>query len=329
MLRKTIFLVFLSVFLCGCAGYKFQKGQPPYNKGYVASREGYTIVEYTLGKDDTVAEKVSLAKERFKRRRRTVEHYYKRMGAIENRFKEALVDYPVMILKLALGVFKMPGIAIHDYRYEHSLKYKERMDRLEDEKDAREQERINRLKGALNEYIRRDLEKKEGVVYAKQEADEEQITGPAAEKTQEAAAEKITQQPAASEEKQPEEKLAPPELEKAAEEPVVVKVVETSRVISSELDKISTVSAVITARPGKGFSPLTVHFSAGRSFSKSGKIISYSWDFGDGDSSSRANPVNTYYSGSFEPKEFIATLTVQDDKGNTASTTKSIQVLNK
>src|SRR3989338_3300620 len=169
-MRKTAFLVLFLVFLSGCATYKFQKGQSPYDKGYVASREGYTIVEYTIGNENTVAQTVALAKERFKRRRRVVEDYYKKMGNIENRLKEAVVDYPVMLFKLALGVFKMPGIAIKDYRSEHNPKYKEKIDRIEDEKEARKQERINKLKTALNEYIRKDLKKEGPIIQVKSEA---------------------------------------------------------------------------------------------------------------------------------------------------------------
>lgn len=338
-MRKIAFLALSLVFLSGCAAYKFQKGQPPYDKGYVASREGYTIVEYTIGNDNTVPQKVALAKERFKRRRRVVEDYYKKMGNIENRLKEAVVDYPVMLFKLALGVFKMPGIAVKDYRYERNPKYKERIDRLEDKKEAREQERIDRLKAALNEYIRKDLEKEGPVVQVKTEEPAEKP----AEKIQELPVEEAEKPQEASVANVQEEKIAPPKVEvpvmqtpvieekepeKIIEAPVLEQIEKTSAV-TKELDKHVQINAVIVASPEKGFSPLIVHFSGGKSHSKSGKIISHSWDFGDGDSSLKANTVNTYYSGSFEPKEFIVTLTVQDDKGNVATISKPIKVLNK
>src|SRR3989338_5439898 len=172
-MRKTTLLILSALFLSGCATYKFQKGQAPYDKGYVASREGYAILEYTIGKDNTVPPAVGLAKERFKRRRRVVEHYYKKMGNIENRFKEAVVDYPVMFFKLALGAFKMPGIAIKDFRYERNPRYRERVDKLEEEKEAQEQARIKKLKDALDNYIQKDLGKEQPVIESKQEIPEQ------------------------------------------------------------------------------------------------------------------------------------------------------------
>jgi PKD repeat protein len=91
----------------------------------------------------------------------------------------------------------------------------------------------------------------------------------------------------------------------------------------------SPVKAIIVAKPLKGFSPLTVRFYGNRSHSAAGRIVSYSWEFGDGDTSTKANAVNTYYSGSVEPKQFTATLTVRDNKGNSATSTATVEVLNK
>lgn len=338
-MKKTIVLILSALFLSGCATYKFQKGQPPYDKGYVASREGYTIIEYTIGQDNTVAPNVALAKERFKRRHRVVEHYYKKMGNIENRFKEAVVDYPVMFFKLALGVFKMPGIAVKDFRYERNPKYRERIDKLDEEKEAQEQARIKKLKDALDDYIQKDLKREEPAVQLKQEIPVQmQVEKTAIEsippvaneveetKVKKTQTEKEVARPVVdeTETKAPVlEKIEPKEAQQP-EEPIK-KVPQAAK----EPDMDLQIKAIISARPEKGFSPLMVHFSGNKSHSKSGKIIFYSWDFGDGDTSTKENPVNTYYSGSFEPKEFTVALTVQDSTGNTASTTTAIKVLNK
>ena len=347
-MKRIIFFSLLVLFLSGCATYKFQKGQPPYNKGYVASRDGYTIVEYTIGRENTVAPNVALAKERFKRRRRIVEDYYKRMGAIENRFKQAVVDYPVMLFKLAFGVFKMPGIAISDYRYNHNPKYKERMDKLEEKKEAREEARIKKLKDALNIYVEKDLQKEQSKLAAVPQAQEasQETQAPALKniepKPEIPAAQKIEQkeekveskmESAVAQKAEPvEEKIVPkpeaaPAVQETApkEEKRELKISETM----TERQAPSGIKAVIVASPKKGFSPLRVHFSGSKSHSKSGKIISYSWGFGDGDSSTKVNPVNTYYSGSFEPKEFTVSLTVWDNSGNTATSNTVITVLNK
>lgn len=331
---KKIAILILVLFLSGCAPYKFQKGQPPYDKGYVASREGYTIVDYTIGKDNTVAQNVALAKERFRRRRRVVEDYYKKMGAIENRFKQAVIDYPVMFFKLALGVFKMPGIAIKDYRYNHSPKYRERIDKLEEEKETQEQARIKKLKDALNNYIQKDLAKEPPVIQVKEEVrvvteiKEAQVAQEEIKK--QGVEEKIIVQekiPAVVEERQAEIPTQAPVLEKI--EPKKEKLEKKISELIKEQEKPSQIKAVIVARPTKGFSPLAVHFFGNKSHSKAGRIVAYAWDFGDGDTSSKENPVNKYYSASFEPREFTVTLTVWDNKGNTATSSTVIEALNK
>ncbi|MFH1281196.1 MAG: PKD domain-containing protein, partial [Candidatus Omnitrophota bacterium] len=84
--------------------------------------------------------------------------------------------------------------------------------------------------------------------------------------------------------------------------------------------------AVIIAKPAKGYSPLKVNFSGQRSSSKSGKIISYEWDFGDGDTSTKKNTENTYWSTVYGLRTFTVTLTVKDDKGLTSSTTTAIEL---
>ena len=92
---------------------------------------------------------------------------------------------------------------------------------------------------------------------------------------------------------------------------------------------VSHPKAVIIAKPAQGYSPLKVHFYGSQSRSSIGKITSYLWDFGDGDTSTKPNPLNTYYSGSFDPKHFAVTLTVTDSRGNTDTAHILIKVLNK
>ena len=146
--------------MSGCATYKFQRGSPPYDKGYVVSREDYTILEYTIGKDNTVPD-LKLALVRFKKRKGTVEDYYKKMGSIENRFKENVWDYMVMFPKLIGSVFTMPGRVISAYKYENNPKYREKIDKLEAQNLAQEEARIKKLKEELYTYIQQDLSKEE------------------------------------------------------------------------------------------------------------------------------------------------------------------------
>ena len=159
-MKKTILLVLLVVFLSGCATYKFQRGKEPYNKGYVVSRDDYIIPEYTIGKDNSVPS-IELAKERFKKRRQTVEHYYEKMGYIENKLKTTFWEPTVLFLKFIGGVFRLPSIAISDYKYEHNPQYREKIIKMQQEQDALEEARIQNLKKELNSYIQKELAKED------------------------------------------------------------------------------------------------------------------------------------------------------------------------
>ncbi|MBE1485117.1 ThuA domain-containing protein [Plantactinospora soyae] len=72
--------------------------------------------------------------------------------------------------------------------------------------------------------------------------------------------------------------------------------------------------AVATADPTSGPSPLTVAFSSEGSRDPDGGPITYAWTFGDGGTSTDANPTHTY-SG---PGNYTAQLTVTNDTGRTA-----------
>ena len=157
-MRKMILLVLLVVFLSGCATYKFQRGKEPYNKGYVVSRDDYIIPEYTTGKDSSVPN-LEIAKKRFKKRKATVEHYYKKMGYIGDSLKSTFWDPPVLLLKFIGGIFRLPSIAISDYKYEHNPQYREKIIKMQQEQDALEEARIQNLKEELNSYIQKDLAK--------------------------------------------------------------------------------------------------------------------------------------------------------------------------
>ena len=296
---KTIFLIILAgLFLSGCATYSFRKGESPYNNGFVAARYDRVLPEYTLGKDNSVPDE-KIAKERFQRRRKQVEAYYKKMGYIENRFKQMFVDPPVLIFQTTIGIFRMPAIAIRDYKYNHDPLYKAKVDKKDDAAYKAEKERLKALKAELNSYIQKDLEKNEGVVPSAAAV----VAAPAA--VVPAAAEPVKEKPVEAKQ----------EVKQPAQQSVQIPP-------SNNLPV-----AVIIAKPLKGLSPLTVQFSAAKSSSPNGRIVSYSWDFGDGDSSSRKKTSNTYLSTTYGSRKFTATLTVNDDKGAQASSSAVIEVL--
>jgi endonuclease/exonuclease/phosphatase family metal-dependent hydrolase len=75
----------------------------------------------------------------------------------------------------------------------------------------------------------------------------------------------------------------------------------------------------ITATPASGAAPLAVNFTSNAS-DPDGYIASYSWVFGDGQTSTQYNPTNIYASAG----TYTARLTVTDNLGATASVTKVI-----
>lgn len=158
MIRKIMPLIVSILLLSGCSTYKFHRGQAPYNKGYIVSRDNYTILEYTIGKNNSVPN-LQLARERFKERKGTVEHYYKRMGYIEDKIKMTFWDPPVLFLKFLGGIFRLPSIVISDYKYEHNPEYRKKFIKMQEDKEAKEEARIQELKQELNSYLEQELAK--------------------------------------------------------------------------------------------------------------------------------------------------------------------------
>jgi len=305
--RKILILLFLAFVLSGCATYKFQKSGPSASQGYVASYDGKPILEYTVGKEKSLPPDLTLAKERFKRRRAKVEYYYKNMGQIRSRMMEFFWDPPAMFVDFLGGVLRWPFIAISDYKYNRNPKYRERVDKIDEQKDALDKARVNSLREKLNTYINEDL--------AKESLTQGQAL-PAAPKIEPTVSEpKPAVLPPA-----PEVRPSVPQPKPAKIKPVRVK---AKPVVKPALEPPV---AVIIAKPAKGYSPLKVNFSGQKSYSKSGRIVSYDWDFGDGDTSAKKNPENTYWSTTYGVRNFTTTLTVRDDAGNTSSASTVIEV---
>ncbi|NIR50069.1 PKD domain-containing protein [candidate division KSB1 bacterium] len=82
-------------------------------------------------------------------------------------------------------------------------------------------------------------------------------------------------------------------------------------------------TAVASANPTNGIAPLLVNFTGSSSFDPDGVITSFDWDFGDGGTSTEADPTHTYQN----PGTYTATLTVTDDDGATDTDQVTITVL--
>ena len=72
--------------------------------------------------------------------------------------------------------------------------------------------------------------------------------------------------------------------------------------------------AVANANRTNGSAPLAVNFSAAGSSDPGGLALSFSWNFGDGTTSTQANPSHTYAAGNF-----TAVLTVTDSAGRSGT----------
>ncbi|OLF16222.1 carbohydrate-binding protein [Actinophytocola xanthii] len=82
--------------------------------------------------------------------------------------------------------------------------------------------------------------------------------------------------------------------------------------------------AKATADRTSGPAPLTVNFSSAGSSDPEGGALTYQWTFGDGSSSTAANPTKTYTTNG----TYTATLTVRDPQGLTGSANVQVSVGN-
>ena len=81
-------------------------------------------------------------------------------------------------------------------------------------------------------------------------------------------------------------------------------------------------TAVASANTTSGQAPLPVTFSSSGSVDPEGGSLTYSWTFGDGATSSQANPTHTYQA----PGQYTARLTVSDGVNSTLSNDLTIRV---
>jgi len=90
-------------------------------------------------------------------------------------------------------------------------------------------------------------------------------------------------------------------------------------------DRVVGPRAEFTATPQYDYPPLEVTLDAGASSSPNGAIVSYDWDFGDGETDSGVSVTHTYA----EKGVYQITLVVTDSAGKTGARTRSVEALNR
>ncbi len=81
-------------------------------------------------------------------------------------------------------------------------------------------------------------------------------------------------------------------------------------------------TAVFTVDPAQGYTPLSVTFDASDSSDPNGKLVSYAWDFGDGQTASGERVTHIYTQGG----TYQVRLTVTDNDGEQANAQRTISV---
>lgn len=111
----------------------------------------------------------------------------------------------------------------------------------------------------------------------------------------------------------------------------VLTVVDNDGLSSSQSVAINVVAAanispvaVASASTTNGVAPLAITFFGNGSYDSDGRVASYSWNFGDGTSSTEMSPSKTFSAAG----NYTVRLTVTDDRGASASSALSVSVSN-
>ena len=86
--------------------------------------------------------------------------------------------------------------------------------------------------------------------------------------------------------------------------------------------------AIAIADKKYGPSPVSVVFKGNTSYDPDGQPLTYLWNFGDGSSSTLANPSHTFTAPASAPAKYTVTLTVKDIQGISNSTSLLIHINN-
>jgi uncharacterized membrane protein len=112
------------------------------------------------------------------------------------------------------------------------------------------------------------------------------------------------------------EQQAPEEAPQVQQPPAGQPPAPAEKAAEEDYDDYEELDVWIEADPDEGPPPLKVHFTSEvESDEEGGGPYNYKWDFGDGSSSTEANPIHTYE----KLGEYTVTCSVTDAKGSNGS----------
>ena len=154
VLVSIIYYMLFTVFLTGCATvYTIEPGGKKYNKGYVVKRNDVIIPEFTVDTQGRAPEDKQVAEGRFKRRRKKISYYYKKIGY----FGTTAAAHTKHFFSAFLAPFRAPFEGVKYHKYENDPEYRAKIDAQDEEEERLEQERIEAIQEEMDAFIEEDL----------------------------------------------------------------------------------------------------------------------------------------------------------------------------
>ena len=142
-------------FASGCATYKILESSD-YD-GYVYSRSANVIPEYTTDGDAKAPADKDLAKTRFKRRCKKVEHYYRHMGYIKGVAVSYLEFIRIFLFSPVLSPLIVPIHIYQQHRYYNNPEYRAMVDKQDEKDEEMRRRKVKQMKEDLKKYIEEDM----------------------------------------------------------------------------------------------------------------------------------------------------------------------------
>lgn len=143
-----------SLFLCGCATtFTFAPGGKKYDNGYVVKRNDVIVPEFTVDKLGKAPADLNVAKARFKRRKKTIIHFYQEMGY----FGSTITEDAGLFLSAFTVPVRTPIEGVRYNKYKNDPAYRAKIDAQDLEEQKQEQEKLKSLEVEMRKYIEKDI----------------------------------------------------------------------------------------------------------------------------------------------------------------------------